>query len=75
MNQLVSMDGNHMPLCAAGGHTPRREAYVESDRNRMLRAAPNATVGAIAPYSAFASRPAATRKLPQPAHTIFGDVE
>lgn len=74
MNPLVSMGGNHMPLRAAAGHTPRREVYVESDGNRMLRA-PNATVGAIALSSAFASRLAATRNLPRPAHMIFGDVE
>ncbi|MCM3418005.1 hypothetical protein [Sphingopyxis alaskensis] len=49
--------------------------FVSMDGNLKLRAAPDATVGAIALSSAFASRSAAARKLLQPAHTIFGDVE
>jgi len=77
MNQLVSMDDNYLSLGPAVAHARLRaeEAYVEPDGNPMMRAAPNAAVCAIPPSSAFASPLAATRKQPQPAHIIFGDVE
>ncbi|QDC40260.1 hypothetical protein [Sphingobium fuliginis] len=77
MNTIVSMHGNHLSLGPAGAHARLRaeEAYVEPDENHLIGTVPNATVGAIPLSSAFASRLAATRKQPQPAHIIFGDVE
>ncbi len=50
MNQLLSRNGDHLPLGPAVFHARLRaqDAYVEPDQ---------------------------TRALPQPAHSIFGDVE
>lgn len=77
MNTLVAVHGNHLALGPAGARARLRveEAYVEPDGNHMIATGPNATVGAIPLSSAFASRLAAMRKHPQPAHMIFGDVE
>lgn len=77
MNQLVANDGHRPMLGPAVFHARLRaeDAYVETDGKRTMPAVPDATVGTIPLSLTSASRLAGTRALPQPAHTISGDVE
>lgn len=77
MNQLLSRNGDHLPLGPAVFHArlQAQDVYVEPDETRTLPAVPDPTGGTTPLSLASASRLAGTRALPQPAHSIFGDVE
>src|SRR3546814_19917337 len=75
MNQLLSRNGDHLPLGPDVFHARLRaqDAYVEPDQTHDLPAVPDPTDGTTPLFLASASRLAGTRHPPQPAHSIFGD--
>src|SRR3546814_18183210 len=77
MNQLLSRNGDHLPLGPAVFHARLRaqDAYVEPDQTRALPAVPAQTGGTTPLFLASASRLAGPRALPPPPHPNSRDVE
>jgi hypothetical protein len=77
MNASVSIipDALPIPTAIVRVASPAEGIFAEPDGERMLRATLHPTGCTFPPSSILALRLAAKRKPPQPAHTLFGDVE
>src|SRR3546814_13791462 len=76
MNQLLSRNGDNLPLGPAVFHARLRaqDAYVETDQTRALPAVPDPTGGTTPIFFASASRLAGTCALLLPTHPLSADV-